>query len=189
MADSFVASMTALGTYRDRSICVTEVTGGGHRFHGYRSMKFSQLQSILKTYQKNAVFRPNSSGVLTVELRGMTSHNTCTGVVDPSLLEEPPYSLRPVYPVINTGAVSKHTYVSSDAVTDTLLHQLFAHPFVLDVHVCAGLISVFVVHDRNIHGGLLQHIQRIGKTSCKLRTRSTACKSTHRRPPATTPRA
>jgi len=179
--DELVDAMVELGTYRDGCICVTETTGGGHRFHGYRSLRFTQLSAILKKYQRNACFCNNGNGVLTVEVRRMTSHNTCTGVIDPSLLTEPPYSLVNTCAPINTGAVSSHTYKSTDAVTDTLLHKLCTHPYVLDVIVRVGTITVLVLHDRNISNGLLQHIQKIGKTSCRLRMKSTACKSTRSR--------
>ena len=179
--DAFVASMVELGTYRDNCICVTEVTGGGHRFHGYRSLRFSQISSILKKYQRNVTFCDNSNGVLTVEVRRMTSHNTCTGVVDPALLTEPPYNLLTVGVPINTGAVSSHVYRSCDTVTDTLLHNLCTHPYVLDIIVRVGTITVLVLHDRNISNGLMQHLQKIGKTSCRLRMKSTACKSTRGR--------
>lgn len=179
--DAFVAAMVSLGSYRDNCICVTEITGAGHRFHGYRQCRFSQLSRILKLHQRNALFFNNSNGVLTIESRRMTSHNTCTGVVDPHVLTKPPYNLRMKQAVVNTGAVSSHVYCTSDAITDTLLHKLCTHPFVLDVILRVSSMTVLVLHDRNINNGLMQHIQRIGKTSCKLRTKSTACKSTKSR--------
>lgn len=178
----FVNAMVAMGTYRDKPICFTQITGGGHRLYGYRVVRFSAMSDILKRFQKNIKFSHDANGITTVEARCMTSHNTCTGVVDPSTLTGPPFNLVRSGKVIATGAVSKHVYAVNETVSDTLLHKLCTHPFVLDVWIVAGNIWVFQMHDRNIHKGLIQTMQNTnGPKLCGRRSKSTACKVTRRR--------
>jgi hypothetical protein len=156
MATDFVKSIVALSDYHDKPITHTQITGNNDRFHGFRRFKFRRASDLLKRYQRNVVFNHTATPYLELETRVMTDTQSCTGVVSPGDLESAPHSLRRASNPVNGGAVSRHTYHWSPACTDTLLHMLVEHPNVLDVWVTKDTLSVFVIHDRNILGGLLQ---------------------------------
>ena len=160
----FVDGMRALGTYRDATICHTQTTGGGHRFHGFRVFKFNRARKLLHDHQKNATFKFKNTGVIEIEVRPMANHNTCTGVVDPATLTFEPYLLQARGKPVPAGAVTRTDYTFGPAVTDSLLHRLCEHPYVLDAWLQDGKLSVFVTHDRNILGGLVQELKKRGKT-------------------------
>jgi len=190
-ADLFVAGMADLQTYHDKVICHTSITGGGHRFHGFKRLMWSTAASVLKDHQRNAVFHHTTNGAMRLETMTMTDRNTCTGVVDPATLDQAPHNLVPVERATHAGAVSKRTFKWNTTVTDTLLHRVFEHPSVLDVWVEPGTVAVFIVHDRNIQGGLVDEITRHGKRRrCTRSLKSGACKASSRwkprsRPPST----
>ena len=169
----FVRDITALQSYKDNTVCHAMTTGFGVRFHGFRRISFSAMAKVLKQFDKNMTFKPSPNGVVNLEARDMVDHDTCTGIVDPESLVDAPHNLVRQQPALNAGAVSRHEYKWSRTITDSLLHRLLAHPKVLDVWVEADRISVFVVHDNNLQGGLMQHITRNRKQQTK------ACK----RPP------
>ena len=83
----FVAGIQALGSYSDHTICHTQTTGGGHRFHGFNTFKFNRARSLFYKHQKNVSFTFKSTGVVELEVRPMTDHEPCTGVVDPGILK------------------------------------------------------------------------------------------------------
>ena len=170
--DQYIADMRNLATYRDSAICVTDTTGGGNRFHGYRVLKFHELGSILKAHQKNASFVFTSRARIQVNTHNMTDHNTCRGVIDPDSITAPPHSLKEVRKPKCCGAVTKHVYVAPNPIKDTLLHGLCSHATVLDVWVVNQQIWVFRMKDRHIRNGLIQHMTTIGKPqACKARLR------------------
>jgi hypothetical protein len=156
MATDFVNAIVGLSDYHDKPITHTQITGNNDRFHGFRRFKFRRASNLLKRYQRNVVFKHAATAYLELETRVMTDTQSCTGVVSPASLETAPYNLKRASTPINGGAVSRHTYHWSLACTDTLLHMLVEHPNVLDVWVTKDTLSVFVIHDRNILGGLLQ---------------------------------
>lgn len=160
----FVEGMRSLGTYRDSTICHTQTTGGGHRFHGFRVFKFNRARKLLHDHQKNAAFSFKSNGVIEIEVRPMANHNTCTGVVDPATLTFEPHLLEAAGKPVPAGAVTRTDYTFGPKVTDSLMHRLCEHPYVLDTWLQDNKLSVFVTHDRNILGGLVQELKKRGKT-------------------------
>ena len=171
---TFIADMIGMQTYHAKTICHAHITGGGNRFYGFRTFKFGRASQTLAKHQKNVVFRHTSEGVVEIEARSMTDRHTCTGVVDPAQLALPPHNLDPVGAPIHGGAVSKHTFAWTPTITDTLLHKLSHHPYVLDVWVEEGKLIVFIVHDRNIRGGLMdQVVQGKHRPACKPRHKHT----------------
>ncbi len=177
---AFVRSMIGMQTYHDKTICYARITGGGHRFHGYTTFKFGVASAVLIDCQKNARFRHTSNGVIEVETRAMTDRHTCTGVVDPATLCGAPHNLAPLGSPIHGGAVSKHTFAWSPDVTDTLLHKLTRHPYVLDVWIETGKLVVFIVHDRNIDGGLMAQVAQNKHRTCRGGPRGAAARTPSR---------
>ena len=179
MESAFVSDVIGMASYHDRTpICYSEITGGGQRFHGFRTFKFGRGGNILKKYQKNVKFKHNAAGVLEIEARSMVNWSECTGVVSPHALGEAPHNLSPLGRPVHAGAVSRHRYKWNPGITDALLHKLCQHPEVLDVWVQGGSLSVMVMHDRDIVGGLCQHLQATGKhRACGRLSRSGASRS------------
>ena len=170
---TFVNKIVGMQTYHDKTICHAHITGGGNRFYGFKTFKFGRASKTLAKHQKNVVFRHTSDGVVEIEARSMTDRHTCTGVVDPMQLPHTPHNLTALGDPIHAGAVSKHTFAWTPTITDTLLHKISHHPYVLDVWIEAGKLIVFIVHDRNIRGGLMdQVVQGKHRQACNTGTGS-----------------
>ena len=169
---TYINDMRSLATYRDSPICVTDTTGGGNRFHGYRMIKFGDIAWLLKEHQKNATFTFTARARIQVSTRDMTDHNTCRGVIDPDTITSAPHNLRELRRPKCSGAVTKHVYEVPAEATDTLLHGLYSHPTVLDVWLINHQVWVFRMKDRHIRNGLIQHITTVGAPqACKARLR------------------
>ena len=171
---NFVKDVISLGTYRDRVICHSYIVGGGHRFYGFRVLRFAQLKPILEKYQMKILFtNSGSTDAIEIEARTMTHNPSVSDVLDPKLLTKPPHNLKLDTNSVNAGAVSRWTYKWDTAsITDNVLHRLCSHPTVLDCRITSSQLHVYVMHDRNIYNGLMHYLSYRGKNSNQKWTRN-----------------